>query len=238
MGAFIYTIGLQWKLDLRNKGIILVYYVVPLVFFGFMGAVFSSINPEAKATLIQSMSIFAITMGAILGAPAALIDLYGSETKKAYKVGNVPLWMAAVSNFISAFIHIFIVNLIIFIVSPIVFDASLPKSIPLYFMSVTLYISISLLIGTILGLCVKNTSRQTMLAQLIFLPSIMISGIMFDAKLLPKAFQYISNVFPATHAMRMMNAAVFDIKMFLPMLIITIIALIINVFILIKISLE
>lgn len=31
MNAFIYGIILQWKLDIRNKGIVLTYYVVPLL---------------------------------------------------------------------------------------------------------------------------------------------------------------------------------------------------------------
>lgn len=48
MNAFLYGLFLQWKLDMRNKGIILIYYVVPLLFFGIMGGVFSSINPDSK----------------------------------------------------------------------------------------------------------------------------------------------------------------------------------------------
>ena len=35
MNAFMYGIVLQWKLDLRNKDMLLTYYVVPLVFFAF-----------------------------------------------------------------------------------------------------------------------------------------------------------------------------------------------------------
>ncbi|WP_230203599.1 hypothetical protein [Bacillus massiliigorillae] len=106
MRAFLYGVSLQWKLDLRNKGVLLTYYVVPLVFFFFMGGVFTSIDPLAKETLIQSMTIFGVTMGAFLGSPTPLIELFGSEIKKAYKVGGIPLWTAIVNNFISAFIHL------------------------------------------------------------------------------------------------------------------------------------
>jgi len=42
MSAFIYGAVLQWKLDIRNKGVILTYFVVPLVFFAFMGGIFSA----------------------------------------------------------------------------------------------------------------------------------------------------------------------------------------------------
>ena len=43
-----------------------------------------------------------------------------------------------------------------------------------------------------------------MVAMIIFLPSIMLSGIMFSADLLPQFMQYIAYVFPATIAFKAM----------------------------------
>lgn len=106
MSALLYGIALQWKLDIRNKGILLTYYIVPLVFFVFMGGIFTSIEPEANQTIIQSMTVFGVTMGAYLGTPAPLVELYSSEIKKAYKVGGIPLWTAALNNAVSGFIHL------------------------------------------------------------------------------------------------------------------------------------
>lgn len=134
MSAFLYGVTLQWKLDLRNKGVLLTYYITPLVFFIFMGGIFSSINPTAKDTLIQSMTVFGITMGAILGAPTPLVELYGSEIKKAYKVGGIPLWVASINNFISAFVHLFIMSLIIFLIAPLAFHAKIPVNLVVYFL--------------------------------------------------------------------------------------------------------
>ena len=88
MSGFLYGVALQWKLDLRSKEVLIVYYIVPLVFFVFIGGMFTSIDPMAKDSLIQSMTIFGVTMGAYLGAPTPLIEAYSSEIKKAYKVGG------------------------------------------------------------------------------------------------------------------------------------------------------
>ncbi|SDF38442.1 ABC-2 type transport system permease protein [Fontibacillus panacisegetis] len=66
MKAFAYGAFLQWKLDFRNKNVVLTYYVVPLVFFAFMGGIFTSIDPLAKQTLIQSMTVFGVSMGTLL----------------------------------------------------------------------------------------------------------------------------------------------------------------------------
>lgn len=229
MNAFIYGIFLQWKLDIRNKGIILTYYVVPLVFFGFMGGIFTSIDPNAKLTLIQSMTVFGVTMGAFLGSPTPLVELYRSEIKKAYKVGGIPLGIAVVNNLISGFIHLFMMSLVIFFLAPLAFDASIPKNLPLYFLVLPTFIFTCLLIGTVLGLFVKDTNRLTMISQFLFLPSIMLSGIMFPSSMLPKIFEYISKIFPATWAYINMCKDSFSQLSIIPLVVIMAAALVVIV---------
>jgi ABC-2 type transport system permease protein len=238
MGAFIYSVVLQWKLDFRNKGILLTYYIIPLIFFAFMGTIFTSIDPNAKETIIQTMSIFAITMGALLGAPTPLVELYGSEIKKAYKVGNIPLWMAAVSNFISAFVNILIVSIIIFFMAPIAFDATLPQNILVYFLALIVFIIACIMIGTVMGLFVKSVSKLTMVSQVVFLPSILLSGIMFPANMLPESLGYVGKIFPATHAMEVMTSATPKLTAFIPLIIIIAVTLGINLYKLSRMKME
>lgn len=238
MGAFIYGVTLQWKLDLRNKGILLTFYVVPLVFFAFMGSIFSSIDPAAKNTLIQSMTIFGVTMGAILGAPTPLVELYNSEVKKAYKVGGIPLWIVAINNFLSAFIHLSIMSVIIFLIAPIAFQAKIPTNLLIYFTSLSVFTIVSLSVGTMLGLLIKSTSKLTMISQFIFLPSLMLSGIMFPASMLPTILASFGILFPATWRLKMMTMNVFDIKLFIPLLIIFLFSLCVSAYRLRKIEVE
>jgi len=238
MSAFLYGVVLQWKLDFRNKGVLLTYYVVPLVFFAFMGGIFSSINPASKDTLIQSMTVFGVTMGAFLGAPTPLVELYGSEIKKAYKVGGIPLWIAAINNFISAFIHLFIMSLVIFFVAPLAFDAKIPENPLFYLLSLAIFIIVSLSVGTVLGLLIKNPSKLTILAQLLFLPSIMLSGIMFPASMLPKALETVSVIFPATWGYKLMTSDFFDVAFLIPLAVIMIVSIGGSGYKLSKISLE
>lgn len=220
MNAFLYGLFLQWKLDMRNKGIILIYYVVPLLFFGIMGGVFSSINPDSKQTLIQSMTVFSVTMGAFLGTPIPLVELYGSDIKKAYKVGEIPLGIAIINNLISAFIHLFLVSLIIFFAAPIIFKATIPENLLLYFAVLALFIFSCLLPATVLGLFVKDTNKLTMVSQLLFLPSLMLSGIMFPSDMLPKAFESLGKLFPATWGYINLNKDSFSELIIIPFLLI------------------
>jgi len=238
MKAFLYSAMLQWKLDLRNKGVIITYYVVPLIFFAFIGSIFVSTNPEAKNSLIQSMSIFAITMGSLLGTPISLIELYNKDIKKAYKVGNIPLWLGAVNNFISAFIHLFIVSIIIFFAAPIMFDAKVPTNLVVYFISLTSFLLVSLSLGTILGIYIKTTTKLTMISQLLFLPSLMLSGIMFPVNMLPDILIKVGNIFPATWGLKVMTDNTFKVELFIPLLIIFVICTSLSCYNLYKIDID
>ncbi len=48
MNAFFKHLWVQFKMDIRERGTHMTYYLVPLVFYFVMGAVFSSINPLAR----------------------------------------------------------------------------------------------------------------------------------------------------------------------------------------------
>ena len=198
MKAFLYGLGLQFKMDIRSKTMLITCYLVPLVFFFFMSGIFTSIDPSAVKTLIPSMSVFVITMSALIGLPPSLGEVYGGDIKKVYKANGVPLSLGVVTQFISSFIHTLIVCLIVFAVAPFMFKAKLPANLPLYFCSLVALLCVTLAIGCIIGLLVKTQAKQTMVAMIIFLPSVMLSGIMFPATMLPDFMQYLAYIFPAT----------------------------------------
>lgn len=150
------------------------------------------------------MIVMSVSMGAFLGLPASLIETYGSDIKKIYKANGVPIHLGLVIMFLSAFVHLTMTCMVILLLAPILFNASLPSQLPLFFLALAIYIVVSLSIGSILGLTVKNQAKLTMIAQLVFLPSIMLSGIMFPSNLLPDFLQTIGRLFPASWGYRLM----------------------------------
>ena len=204
MTGFLYSLTLQWKLDIRSKSLLVTYYIIPLIFFLLMGGIFTSVMPEMGSTLIQSMIAMSVSMGAFLGLPPSLIETYGSDIKKIYKANGVPIHLGLVTMVLSAFIHLMITCMVILLLAPILFKANLPSQFLLFFLALAIYIFVSLSIGSILGLTVNNQAKLTMIAQLIFLPSIMLSGIMFPITLLPDFLQTIGRLFPASWGFRLM----------------------------------
>ena len=205
MKAFLYGTALQWRLDLRSKSLLITCYVVPLLFYALMGGIFTSINPESKATLIQSMTVMCVSMGALIGLPPSLVEHYGSDVKKMYSANGVPLYLGILSMSLSAFLHLLIMCGVITLTAPFVFDASLPRNLPLYFGSLAVFLAVSLSAGCALGLCVKSQAKLTMISQLLFLPSIMLSGILFPISLLPRFLASAGKIFPAAWGYRLMT---------------------------------
>ena len=205
MNGFLYGAALQWKLDIRSKSLLVTCYLVPLIFFLLMGGIFTSVMPEMRSTLIQSMIVMSVSMGAFIGLPPSLTETYGSDVKKVYKANGVPLYSGLVTMFLSAFVHLMTSCVIILLLSPILFDAALPAQLPFFFLALSIYIIVSLSIGSILGLMIKNQAKLTMISQLVFLPSIMLSGIMFPVGLLPDFFEAAGRIFPAFWGYRLMS---------------------------------
>lgn len=204
MKGFLYAVALQWKLDIRSKTLLVTCYAVPLIFFLLMGGIFTSVMPDITDTLISSMIVMGVSMGAYIGLPPSLLETYSTDVKKVYKANGIPLSLGLFTMCISAFIHLSIMSVIILLLAPILFGAALPINLPLFFFSLAIYIIVSLGIGSILGLAVKNQAKLTMVSQLVFLPSIMLSGIMFSSQLLPDFLQEASKIFPASWGYKLM----------------------------------
>lgn len=225
MSAFLYGVSLQWKLDIRSKTLLITCYMVPLLFFAVMGGIFTSVMPEARYTLIQSMTVFGVTMGALIGLPPSLVEIYSSDIKKVYKANGVPLYLGLVLTNISAYIHLFIMSIILYIAAPLAFNAEIPENPMLYFASLAIFIAVSLSIASIIGLAVKDQAKTSMVSIIIFLPSIILSGIMFPIELLPKAFEMAGKIFPASWGYKVMADSTFQLENLLPLIVILILAI-------------
>ena len=234
----LYGIKVQLKIDIRSKTLLVTCYVVPLLFFAIMGGIFTSLMPEAKNTLIQSMTVMGVSMGAFIGVPPSMVEVYGKDIKKMYIANGIPLCFGVITLVVSAFIHLMIMSMIIFTLAPIVFHSTIPSNIPLYFITLALFVIVSLAISCVLGLAVKNQAKLTMYSQVVFLPSIMLSGIMFSAELLPNFLESMGKLFPATWGYTLLIQKNIDVSTFIPIVIILIISVFISVQLLKKIRSE
>ncbi len=212
MKAFFKYLGIQFRMDLRNNGILMTYYLVPLLFFIVIGLVFSSVNPGMKPTLAATMSIFAVTMGGVMGTPIPIVKARESGTLRSFRVNGIPDVAVLSVQALSALLHLLIVCIIIYFVSPVLLHSSMPKYPVPYAATLLVFIVVTIAMGLLIGSVARSQSMASMLSMVVFLPTMMLSGVMFPASMLPQGFRWVGRLFPATHAIQAITGFAYGFK--------------------------
>ena len=158
-------------------------------------------------------------MGAMIGLPPSLVEVYGSDVKKLYQANGVPLSLGLVLSNLSAFLHLFLMSGLLYLAASLAFDARLPANPAAHFGGTALLIAASLGVASVIGLAVKDQAKTSMASLLVFLPSILFSGILFPAELLPEAFALVGNLFPATWGYRLLTGEAAGLSGLWPLLV-------------------
>ena len=90
----------------------------------------------------------------------------------------------------------------------LVFDVGIVGGLVDVFLVTILFIAASLVLGLIISTIAQTQLQAMQMTIFVLLPSILLSGFMFPYEAMPRAAQYIAEVLPATHFMRMIRAVV------------------------------
>lgn len=216
MKALVKHLLVQFKIDIRERGTLMTYYLIPLVFYIFMGTVFTAVNPLAKNTLAASMAIFSATMGAVLGTPVPVVKMRESGVLRAYRVSGIPEWAVPVIHGISAFLHLLMVSFFIMITAPVFFGAGHPKNYAAYFLVLIILLCSTIALGILIGAVARNQSITVLLSQAVFLPTVVLSGIMFPTSMLPAPFRFLGRLLVGTYAMEAFSGLAYGLPTEVP----------------------
>ncbi|QVK18605.1 ABC transporter permease [Mycoplasmatota bacterium] len=208
MKNFLKHLKIDYKISIRDRTLFLMSYLFPLTFFFFMGLVMTSVNPSYKAILFPSMLMFSILTSTVLIVPNVIVSNRETGIYRSFKIYGIQKRSIIALTIISNLINILIVSLVIGFASAFVFKVSMPNGLKewgLLLVSVFLVWFSSITIAILLGNVVKNSKHTVMYTQLIFLPSILLGGVMIEVKTLPTIMQSIAMIFPTTHAMNMIS---------------------------------
>lgn len=202
MIAFAQHAAFEFRTILRNKDLLLLNYLFPLGFYLMMGVLMGSINPLFLKTMIPAMVIFAVLSGAILGLPNPLVDAREAGIFRSYKINGVPALSILVIPALTTAFHSIIVAIIITATAPLLFVTPLPVDWLSYAVVIVVTAVSFAGLGALIGV-ISNNSRVTILwSQLLFLPSMMLGGMMVPASMLPPSLAKVSGLLPASHSMQ------------------------------------
>ena len=202
MSAFTNHFLFEFKTGIRNPSAMLMLYMLPLGFYAAMGFIMVEINPAFKELLIPAMIVFAIMSSMILGFPTGLVEAREGGIYSSYKINSIPPISILVIPAISVGFHGLITSAIVAVTAVPLFDAAEPVNwLALFFITLLVVFTFSTL-GMLIGV-VSSSSRAVVLwSQLIYLPSILLGGMMIPLVLIPEAFQKFSGLLPSTYAMQ------------------------------------
>ena len=201
MSAFVNHFSFEFRTGIRNKTLLLMNYLFPLGFFLMMGFIMVDINPPFREDLVPAMVVFAIVAATFLGLPDPLVNARENGIFRSYKINGIPSVSILTIPGLTTVLHLVIVTVIITVTAPLLFDAPSPANwlnyIVVFIATAIACAGISVLIGVI-----SSSSRMTVLwAQLVFIPSMLLGGLMLPYSMLPDAAGTVAQLLSATHAM-------------------------------------
>ncbi|GAG56685.1 unnamed protein product [marine sediment metagenome] len=201
MNAFINHFSFEFRTVIRNKMLLLTNYLLPLGFYAMMGLLMTEINPAFRETMIPAMVVFAILVATILGLPDPLVTARDAGIFRSYKINGVTAFSILVIPALTTILHTAVVTIIITTTAPLFFDAPPPVNWPGFVVTFLLMAFACAGLSVLIGV-VSSSSRMTVMwSQLIFLPSMLLGGMMVPYNILPEAMGKIAQLLPATHAM-------------------------------------
>jgi ABC-2 type transport system permease protein len=202
MKAFVNHLLFDFKSGVRNPTQMLMNYLFPLVFFVLMGVLMVPINPQFAETMIPALVIFATLAAAVLGLPGPLVEWREAGIFRTFKINGVPALSILTIPALSTVFHSLIVSAVIAVASGPLFRAVLPTNW-VAFAGVTVLSAFTLAaLGCLLGVVAAEARSTAMLPQLIFLPSMLLGGLMLPVEILPAALRPVARLLPATYAMQ------------------------------------
>ncbi|HSF81332.1 MAG TPA: ABC transporter permease [Anaerolineales bacterium] len=202
MTAFINHFAYEFKTGLRNPTLMLMNYLFPLGFYAMMGLVMVPINPGFADVLIPAIVIVAVMVSTLLGLPGPLVEAREAGIFRSFKINGVPALSILSIPALSTIFHALIVSALIALTGGPLFKGAVPSSW-LNFVLVTLLTAFTFgSIGALIGV-VATGSRSTVLwSQIIFLPSMLVGGLMMPLSILPESIRPLSGLLPTTYAMQ------------------------------------
>ncbi len=201
MSAFTNHFSFEFRTGIRNKTLLLMNYLFPLGFFLMMGAIMPSINPLFLQDLLPAMIVFAVVAATMLGIPDPLVSARENGIFRSYKINGVPSFSILIIPVLTTMLHLTIVSALITAGSAVLFKAPLPQNWGWFIITFLVLALANAAIAVLIGVVSPNTRATVLWSQVLFIPSMLLGGLMVPHSMLPKIALQFAQLLPASHGM-------------------------------------
>ena len=202
MRAFLGHFSFEFRTGMRDRALLLMNYLFPLVFYVVVSLLMTQLNPTFRPNIIPAMVVFVTLTSLILGLPNPLVSAREAGIFRSFRVNGVPALSVVLIPALTTAVHAVIAALIVTFTAPIFFHAPLPVNWAGFAVFLVLTVFTMAGLGALIGVISGNTRITILWSQLIFLPSIMIGGLMIPRSMLTGALAEISALWPTTYSMQ------------------------------------
>ncbi len=165
-----------------------------------LGFFMTELNPPFRETIILGMIVFAILSGTLLGLPNLLVTAREAGIFRSYKINGIPATSILSISALTTILHMVVVAAIITATVPLFFGAPLPINWPGFILVFLLAAFACARLGMLIGVISSSSGATVLWSQLIYLPSMIIGGVMVPITLLPDTLRRVGLLLPDSHA--------------------------------------
>jgi ABC-2 type transport system permease protein len=212
--AFANHFAFEFGTGIRNKSLLMLNYLFPLGFYALMGLIMAQINPMFLETMIPAMVVFAILSATTLALPDPLVTAREAGIFRSYKINGVPAASIVLIPALTSVLHVIVVSAIITVSAPLLFDAPLPVDWTAYVLTVLLLAFTCAGLGALIGVVSPSSRMTVLLSQLLFVPSMLLGGLMLPINMMPDVARKVAQLLPPTHGMNMFRGFAMGLEPF------------------------
>jgi ABC-2 type transport system permease protein len=158
-------------------------------------------NPDSRSAnlLIPGLVAILLTFSGTLLSSFAIVRERERGTLEQLMVTPATPVAVVLGKLLPYLLLAFVQLLLILVLMTTVFGVPIHGSIPLLLGLATIYLFALLSLGLLVSSRAKTQMEAVQLAQMLLLPSIMLSGYIFPLSSLPTLLRYVAQILPATH---------------------------------------
>jgi len=201
MTAFFHHFLYDFRTGMRDKSLLLMNYLFPLGFYILMGLLMTGLNPTFAPTMIPAIILVAMMACTLLGLPNPVVESREAGIYRSFKINGVPALSIITIPVLTSLVHIILVSVIITVTAGPLFKAGIPVNWG-YFVLILLITAFTMAsLGMLIGVISPNSRLIVLFSQSIFLPSMILGGLMIPSSMLPAGLYRVSLLLPTTYAM-------------------------------------
>ncbi len=202
MNAFLYHARCDLKAGVRDTSLMLMNYLFPLGFFFMAGLFMTQVNPFFSDIMIPGMVIFGVMTPALMNISTTMISEREAGIYRSCRVHNVSPASLITVPVIGALVHGAVLAAALTAAGSLVFSARVPIHWG-WFILVWAVVSMNLAtLGVLIGIASPSQRSGLLIAQGIYIPSVLLGGMMVPLDIIPENMQAVTSLLPASHGMR------------------------------------